>query len=130
MLVAQRGREQLDTFSFFWLTAAVGSVLLLIFCLAVGAPLTGYSQQTYIYLLMLGLFVQGGGWMLLNYAQGHLPASMVSPTLLSQPILTAIIAGPILGEWLSRGEWLGALAVLLGVVIVHRSRVHSVAAAK
>lgn len=123
MLVAQRGREQLDTFSFFWLTAAVGGVLLLLYCLAVGAPLTGYSQPTYVYLVMLGLFVQGGGWMLLNYAQGHLPASMVSPTLLSQPILTAIIAGPILGEWLSRGEWLGALGVLLGVVIVHRSRV-------
>ena len=105
-------------------------MLLLVFCIDVGEPLTGYSQSTYIYLLMLGLFVQGGGWMLLNYAQGHLPASMVSPTLLSQPILTAIIAGPILGEWLSRGEWLGALAVLVGVVIVHRSRVQATAPAK
>jgi len=130
MLVAQPGRQHLDTFSFFWVTAAVGSVLLLLFCLITQVPLTGYSQQTYGYLLALGLVVQGGGWMLLNYAQGHLPASMVSPTLLIQPILTAIIAGPILGEWLSRGEWLGALAVLIGVVIVHRSRVHTAAAAK
>lgn len=130
MLVAQRGREHLDTFSFFWITAAVGSILLLIFCLVIQAPLTGYSQQTYIYLLMLGLLVQGGGWMSLNYAQGHLPASMVSPTLLSQPILTAIIAGPILGEWLSPGEWLGAVAVLIGVIIVHRSRAPKAAATK
>jgi drug/metabolite transporter (DMT)-like permease len=47
---------------------------------------------------------------------------MVSPTLLTQPLITAIIAGPLLGEWLTRREWLGAMAVLLGVVIVHRSR--------
>jgi drug/metabolite transporter (DMT)-like permease len=47
---------------------------------------------------------------------------MVSPSLLSQPLITAIIAGPLLGEWLTRVEWLGALAVLLGIIIVHRSR--------
>lgn len=122
MLTAQRGRDQLDTLSFFWLTAAVASVLLLLICLALQIPLFGYSQKTYLYLLVLGLLVQGGGWMALTYAQGHLPASMVSPTLLTQPLITAIIAGPLLGEWLTRREWLGAMAVLLGVVIVHRSR--------
>jgi len=130
MLAAQRGREQLDTLSFYWLTAAVASLVLLFICLGLQIPLFDYSKQTYIYLLLLGLVVQGGGWMALTYAQGHLPASMVSPTLLMQPLITAIIAGPLLGEWLTRGEWLGALAVLLGVVIVHRSRVTEVAPAR
>lgn len=125
MLTAQRGREQLDTLPFFWLSAAVASVFLLAVCLVLQIPLFDYSDKTYMYLLLLGLVVQGGGWMALTYAQGHLPASMVSPTLLTQPLITAVIAGPLLGEWLSRGEWLGALGVLLGVVIVHRSRVQN-----
>lgn len=122
MLVAQRGRDHLDTLSFFWVTAAVSSMVLFVLCVLIRAPLIGYTDSTYIYLLVLGLFVQGGGWMALTFAQGHLPASMVSPSLLTQPLITAIIAGPLLGEWLSPGEWLGALAVLAGVVIVHRSR--------
>jgi drug/metabolite transporter (DMT)-like permease len=122
MLVTQRGRGHLDTLTFFWVSALSSSITLLLACLAIGAPLTGYSNFTWLNFIGLGVLVQGGAWMAINYAQGHLPASMVSPTLLSQPLITAIIAGPLLGEWLTGGEWLGAVAVLVGIVIVHRSR--------
>lgn len=122
MLVTQRGRDQLDTLTFFWVSCLVSSVTLFLVCLLLGIPLGGYSNFSYLNFVLLGVLVQGVGWMAINYAQGHLPASMVSPSLLSQPLITAIIAGPLLGEWLTRGEWLGALAVLLGIIIVHRSR--------
>lgn len=122
MLVTQRGRDQLDTLTFFWISCLVSSFTLLVVCLLLGVSLTGYSNFTYLNFVLLGVVVQGAGWMAINYAQGHLPASMVSPSLLTQPLITAIIAGPLLGEWLTRGEWLGALAVLLGIIIVHRSR--------
>jgi drug/metabolite transporter (DMT)-like permease len=122
MLVTQRGRGHLDTLAFFWISALSASITLVIVCLLIGAPLGGYSNFTYLNFIGLGVLVQAGAWMAINYAQGHLPASMVSPSLLSQPLITAIIAGPLLGEWLTRGEWLGAVAVLVGIIIVHRSR--------
>lgn len=122
MLVTQRGRVHLDTLTFFWVSAFSSTVTLLLVCLLIQAPLGGYSDFTWLNFIALGVLVQAGAWMAINYAQGHLPASMVSPTLLSQPLITAIIAGPLLGEWLTGGEWLGAVAVLVGIVIVHRSR--------
>jgi drug/metabolite transporter (DMT)-like permease len=122
MLVTQRGRGHLDTLTFFWISALSSSITLLLICQIIQAPLTGYSSFTWFNFIALGVLVQGGAWMAINYAQGHLPASMVSPSLLSQPLITAIIAGPLLGEWLTPVEWLGAVAVLVGIIIVHRSR--------
>lgn len=130
MLVTQRGRDQLDTLTFFWISCLVASFTLLLVCLLLAVPLSGYPQASYVNFILLGVLVQGVGWMAINYAQGHLPASMVSPSLLTQPLITAIIAGPLLGEWLTPGEWLGALAVLLGIIIVHRSRLPAAAAAR
>lgn len=56
------------------------------------------------------------------YTLGYLPASIVSPTLLLQPVLTGLLAVPILGERISIVQIFGGIAVLVGVYIVHRSR--------
>jgi len=60
--------------------------------------------------------------LVINYALGHLPASIVSPTLLGQPVVTALLAGLLLGEVLSAWHIAGGVAVLAGVLLVHRSR--------
>jgi drug/metabolite transporter (DMT)-like permease len=85
-------------------------------------PVIGYSLATYLSFLGLGLVVQIGGLLAMNYAQGYLPASVVSPTMLGQPVITAILAGPLLGEKLSVWQVLGGVTVLVGVYVVHRSR--------
>ena len=60
--------------------------------------------------------------MAVAYALGYLPASLVSPTLLLQPVLTGLLAVPILGEQLSAVQIVGGAAVLIGIYIGHRSR--------
>jgi drug/metabolite transporter (DMT)-like permease len=59
--------------------------------------------------------------MTINYAQGYLPASIVSPTLLGQPVVTAIVAAILLGEQFTTWQIVGGILVLLGVYLVHRS---------
>jgi drug/metabolite transporter (DMT)-like permease len=97
---------------------------LLILSLALHQPLTGYPAFTYLNFLALGLVPQVFGYLAINYALGCLPASIVSPTMLGQPIMTAILAGPLLGEGLSPWQVLGGLAVLAGVYVVHRSQLN------
>jgi drug/metabolite transporter (DMT)-like permease len=63
-----------------------------------------------------------GGQLGVSYALGYLPASLVSPTLLLQPVLTGLLAVPILGQPLTPAQIGGGAAVLAGVYIVHRSR--------
>ena len=125
-LVTQRGREGLNATSFFWLSSAASACVLFLLSLAFGHPLVGYSQQTYLGFVGLGLASQGLGWLAINYAQGHLPATIVAPTLLGQPVVTAVFAGPILGERLGVLHILGGIAVLIGVYMVHRSRSNSI----
>lgn len=121
-LTTQRGREVLDSLTYFWLAAVSSTLGLLAVSLALGQPLTGYSSSTYLSFLALGLISQICGHFSINYALGYLPASIVAPTLLGQPVVTAILAGPLLGERLYFGQILGGVLVLAGVYAVHRSR--------
>jgi drug/metabolite transporter (DMT)-like permease len=122
ILLTQWGRASLDSLTYFWPAALSSTLSLFILCLALGQPLTGYPANTYLNFLALGLITQVVGYLVINYALGYLPASIVSPTLLGQPVVTAILAGPLLGEDLSAGQILGGLAVLIGVYLVHHSR--------
>lgn len=121
-LVTQRGRRVLDAISYFWYSVLGATVVLFFINLALGNPLIGYSRGSYLALIGLGVVSQGLGWLAINYAQGHLSATVVSPTLLGQPVLTGLIAGPVLGEVLEPLQIAGGLAVLVGVYLVHRSR--------
>lgn len=120
-LITQRGRESLDSLTYFWLTAFSASVGLFALSLLLRQPLTGYSLFTYLNFLAMGVVVQAFGWLTINYAQGYLPASIVAPTMLGQPVVTAVLAGLLLGEILSLWHILGGVAVLAGVYLVHRS---------
>lgn len=122
ILITQRGRETLDALSYFWFSAAGSTVVLLIITFILQQPLTGYPPLSYLSFLGAGLVTQVLGYISINYALGHLPATLVSPTLLGQPVLTAILAVPLLGEGLHVLQVVGGVAVLLGVYVVHRSR--------
>ena len=122
ILITQRGRESLDSLTYFWPAAASSAISLLLVSFALRQPLTGYPASTYLNFLALGLITQVLGYLVINYALGFLPASIVSPTLLGQPVVTAILAGPLLGEALSVWQIAGGAAVLIGVYLVHRSR--------
>lgn len=123
-LAAQRGRETIEPLTFLWVVSLVCSLLLLIVTRILGQSLTGYPLTSYLVFLVMGLAVQVGGWLLISDAQGVLPASLVSPTLLGQPVLTAVFAAPLLGEHLTGKEIIGGLIVIIGIYIVHRSKQH------
>ena len=121
-LATQRGRDFLSTLAYFWIATASSAVFLLVLNLLLGRPFTGYDRPTYLYFLALGVVVQVFGWLAINYAQGYLPASIVAPTLLGQPIVTAILAVLLLKEAFSPWHIAGGVVVLAGVYLVHWSR--------
>ena len=121
-LFSQRSRQRLDTLSHVWLVSITSTLVMLVLCLITGAPLTGYPPRTYLILLGAALLPQLTGYLALGYALGHLPASVVSPTMLGQPVVTALLAIPILGESLQPVQWIGGLVVLAGIYLVNRSR--------
>jgi len=121
-LATQRARDTLSSVAAWWVSTTASAVGLLAASLLLGHGLTGYPAATYAYLLAAALFTQVGGYIAVSYALGRLPASVVAPTLLGQPVLTALLAVPLLGEGLAWGQVLGGVMVLAGVLLVHRQR--------
>jgi drug/metabolite transporter (DMT)-like permease len=119
-LATQRARDGLSSLTSWWISTLTSSVGLLVVSLILRQPLRGYPPASYLNLAALALITQVGGYIAINYALGHLPASIVSPTLLGQPVVTAFLAIPLLGEALSWGQVLGGALVLAGIWLVHR----------
>ena len=122
-LVTQRGREKLDTLSYIWVVGMVASLALLAMSVALRMPLRGFPLSTYGAFLGAALVSQLGGYLSVGYALGHLPASIVSPSMIGQPVVTAFLAFLLLGEHLFPVQWGGGLVVLAGIYLVHRSRI-------
>ena len=123
-LTAQRAREGLNTFAFYMVATPSAAFFLLVSIILLKQPLVGYPPLTWLNFLALGVIVQFIGWLSINYTQGYLPATIVSPTMLGQPVVTALLAIPLLGESLTLWQALGGIAVLAGVYLVHRSQHH------
>jgi drug/metabolite transporter (DMT)-like permease len=121
-IVTERGRQKLDTLSYVWLVDVIAAFTLLAITLGLRMPLTGYPTQSYLAFMGAALVSQVGGYLAIGYALGHLTASVVSPTMIGQPVVTALLAIPLLGEALRTEQWVGIIVVLVGIYLVHRSR--------
>jgi drug/metabolite transporter (DMT)-like permease len=122
-LIAQIGRKHFSVLHFAWLANLVSAVLLVAYNLIQGIPLTGYPTRTLLVFLAVGLISQAIGYSSIAYALGHLPASIVSPTMVTQIVLTSLLAIPLNGEALSIPQIIGGIAVIGGIVLINTNRV-------
>lgn len=122
-LTTQRGRKYIDPFRYTWLVGVSATVCMFVINFVWGNSFTGYSAQTWLVFLATAVISQMIGYLSISYALGHLPASVVAPTLIGQPILTAILAIPLLGEIPAPIQWLGGAVALAGIYIVNQSHV-------
>jgi drug/metabolite transporter (DMT)-like permease len=117
LLNTQRARRDLDSLTYLWLVAATSAVALVSYCLVAGLPLRGYSPSSYLFLVALGVLTQVGGWLLIIYALGHLPASAAVVVLLAQPVVTGLLSIPLLGEALGVRQLIGGALLLTGIAL-------------
>ena len=117
LLTTQRARRGLDSLSYLWLVVATAAVALLGASLALGMPLLGYSPRAYLALITVGVICQTGGWLLINYALGHLPASTAAVVLLAQPVVLGLLSIPLLSEPLTTRQIGGGAVVLVGIYL-------------
>lgn len=122
LLAVADARDRMDTLTLNTIAMAVSTVCLLPICLAIGAPLWDYPASTWIALLWLGIVSQVGAYLLIAYALGHLPATIVSVGLLGQAPLTALLAALLLRERLAPLQLVGGALVLAGIYVVNRTR--------
>ena len=120
-LTTQRGRKYIDPFRYTWMVGVSATLAMFIMNLFLGNSFTGYSTRTWVIFFATAIVSQMIGYLAISYALGHLPASVVSPTLIGQPILTAILAIPMLHETPNAAQWIGGAIALAGIYIVNQS---------
>ncbi len=124
-LVTQRGRKHIDPLRYTWLVGVSAVVAMFFMNVILGNKLTGFPTQTWIIFFATAIVSQMIGYLAITYALGHLPASIVSPTLVGQPVLTTILAIPMLGEIPNSTQWIGGAIALVGIYLVNQSHLQA-----
>ena len=126
-LLTEKSRMHFDSVIHIWLVGLGASITLFGINLAFQNPLLGFDPNTWLIFLASALVSQLIGYMALAYALGHLPASIVAPTMVLQPVVTALLAIPLLDEIPNQWQGIGSLIALIGIYLVNRSHQHRTA---
>lgn len=121
LLSTQRARQHIDVVRYMWLIGAAASVTLAMINVLFRNSFLNYDVLTWLVFIATAIIVQIVGYTSFAYALGHLPARVVSPTQIGQPILTTILAIPLLGEIPNSLQALGGLIAVSGIFIVNQS---------
>ena len=89
---------------------------------ATGVALAGFSAETYVYLALLALVPQLLGHSSLNWALGHLPATLVSVAVMAEPVGATLLAWAVLDETPPVTAVAGGALILVGVYLALRSQ--------
>ena len=91
---------------------SAAALTLLVAALLFDARLWGYSGETWFWLWAITLGPQIMGHTLFNWALRYVEASIISGTILAEPVVSALLA------WLVLSEKPGALTILGGTVVL------------
>jgi drug/metabolite transporter (DMT)-like permease len=125
LLFTEQSRKTFDPIGHIWIAGVGASIVLLVINRLLGYPLTGFDRNTWIVFMATAIVSQLIGYMSLAYALGHLPASIVSPTMLLQPVITTILAIPLLGETPGIWQAIGGAIALVGIYLVNQSHIQN-----
>jgi drug/metabolite transporter (DMT)-like permease len=122
VLAGRSLRQRVPLVPYVVVVYSVCAVVLLGIVLAQGAPLTGYAGREW--LLFAGLALGPGlfGHTVINWALAHLESSLVSVSLLGEPIGSTILALVVLSESPTAFAVGGGAIVLLGIAMTATAR--------
>ncbi|WP_233208005.1 DMT family transporter [Siphonobacter sp. BAB-5405] len=120
LMLSKKVLRNVNILHFMACMTTVGSIFLLFLCLLGEEKLSGFPTLVWESLLTQALVCQLLGWFSVSYALTHIPAQQVSISLLSQAVLTALLAWLLLGEQLSASMILGGILLLTGIAITFR----------
>lgn len=122
VLAGRSLRQRLPLGPYVLVVYGASTVALLAFVLADGAALTGYPPREWA--LFLGMALGPGllGHTLINWALKYVESSVVSVTLLGEPVGSALLAVVLFAEVPGIATVVGGIVVLLGIFVTARAR--------
>lgn len=119
-IAGRRVRPSMSLLTYTSVVYGIAAVVLVAVTAGTGQPLTGFSMRTWVMLALMALVAQIVGHSLLNWSLRYLSAPLVSIAILGEPIVSSVLAIPILGEWPGPLRVLGGAVTLVGVYLAVR----------
>jgi drug/metabolite transporter (DMT)-like permease len=113
-------RKTINLWPYTLLVYSIASIVLLLLCLLYKYPLSGFSIQSFIWLILLAIVPQILGHTTLNWVLGFIPAAFVSIALLGEPVGSSLLAWLLLKESPSLIEIIGGMLILIGIILSSR----------
>ncbi len=117
IIIGRRLRAKMSLIPYIFVVYGMAAIVLIIILVISGERAIGYQPLTYVWLLLLALVPQLIGHSTFNWTLRFLPASLVSITLVGEPIGSTILAFVILKEAPTFLKTAGAILILAGIYI-------------
>lgn len=123
LFVARHLRSKADLLPYLIGVYCAAGVFLLLACLLLGLPLSGYSWKIHLLFLLMALIPTGIGHSLMNWAARKIEAWKVNMSNLGEPLFASLLAywffAELPGEWFYAGA--GLIVVGIAMALTKRS---------
>ncbi|HET7629646.1 MAG TPA: DMT family transporter [Bacillales bacterium] len=116
-LFGQNVRQRLSLMAYTYFVYGIATVTLFLYDFALARPLAGYPTEDWLIFLALALFPTLMGHTIFNGILKWVSTSVVSTSILGEPVGATILAYFILGEEIRSFQWLGGSIILLGIYV-------------
>ena len=98
-------------------TFGIGGLMLMPVLIATGAPLLASWQNAAVgaYMAVVPMFL---GYLAFGYGLARIPASTATTISLIEPVIAALLAILLVGEWLTPMGWLGVALIVACLVVI------------
>ena len=117
LLVSKNVLSKVDVLSFMTISLIASSIYLGILCYSLDEPFTGFSDTGWFVLVLQAVICQLCAWLSISYATQHMRTTRVSLSLLSQAVITSILAWLFLEEKITLQMIIGGIILLFGIRI-------------
>lgn len=117
LFIGRSLRKKVDYFSYIYVVYTYAALFLGLFVLIRGLPFRGYGQINYLYFLGLAVGPTLIGHSVLNYSVRFVPTTIVSLSILGEPIFTTLLAWWILDEGITMITVIGGTFILGGIYL-------------
>jgi len=115
LMVGRKVRGKVSLPTYIYSVYSVSAIVLLLLVIITREKITGYSTETYIWMIGLAVIPQLIGHSVFNWALKYLSAAYVSISLLGEPIGTVILTMIFLHESPATLEIIGGALILIGI---------------
>lgn len=117
LLISKKVLAHTDILSFMTLSLLASTTYLGVVCLVLQQPFSGFSSMGWFVLFIQAVVCQLMAWLSVSFATQHMRATRVSLSLLSQAVITSILAWLFLDEKITINMIIGGLILLIGIRI-------------